>query len=49
MSLSTGPKFCVNAKTDIRFLDSYKRAEPDFLVLPTVCIIQELYSVNIEP
>ena len=33
-------KFCVNVKTDIRFVNSYKWAEPIFRILP----ISALYS-----
>lgn len=37
-------KFCVNSKTDIRFVDSYKWAEPDFQVLP-LPVLYRTFSV----
>ena len=36
-------KFCVNSKTDIRFVNSYKWADPDFLVLPLSVLYREFY------
>lgn len=42
-------KFCVNSKNDVRYVDSYSRAEPDFAVSALICIIHGFSGMSIRP